>query len=152
MDHNPTNRPRQPRPVTDPVTAGHDRASTRARGNTGDVFASRGDGHLPAGAAALLMAAMAAMATSAPAGADPAELMEAARCSMCHDAEARRVGPSWAAIAERYAGDDDALAMLTSRARAGGSGEWGKAPMPPVSEAQLSDADLETVLTWILDR
>ena len=84
--------------------------------------------------------------------ADPPALVESARCSMCHDAQAQRLGPSWAAIAERYAGDGDALATLTARARAGGSGQWGKAPMPPVSEGQLSDDDLAAVLGWILDR
>jgi len=148
MDHDPSNRPRLPRPVPDPVAAGRDHGRAIVRGNKRDAFPRRGHG-LPYGAASLLMAAA---ATSMPAGADPAELMEAARCTMCHHAEARRVGPSWTAIAERYAGDDNALAVLTSRARAGGSGEWGKAPMPPVSEDQLSDAELETVLTWILDR
>lgn len=91
------------------------------------------------------------LAVSPLAGADPAELAENARCTMCHSAEARRVGPSWAAIAERYADNEGAVATLTSRARAGGSGEWGKAPMPPVIEAQLSDADLEAVIGWILN-
>lgn len=147
MYHKPTAGSGQPRPVSIPVTAGHERC-TNAYGSTGDAFVQRG-GRLLTGAAALLVAAAAA---SVPAVADPAALAEAARCSMCHHAEAQRVGPSWAAIAERYAGDDGALATLTSRARAGGSGEWGKAPMPPVSEAQLSDADLEVVLSWILDR
>lgn len=104
--------------------------------------------------AALLSAAIlaAGLTASSITGANPEELVESARCSMCHQPEARRVGPSWAAIAERYAGNEDALTTLIARARAGGSGEWGKAPMPPVSEAQLSDADLEAVLAWVLDR
>jgi cytochrome c len=88
---------------------------------------------------------------SAPLSADPAALAEAARCGMCHHAEEPRLGPSWAAISERYAGDDGAAAKLKARVRAGGSGEWGKAPMPPVSEGQLSDADLDAVLAWILN-
>lgn len=98
-------------------------------------------------------AAIGGLATaSAVAVADPAALAETARCGMCHHAETQRLGPSWAAIAERYAGDDSALATLTTRVRAGGSGGWGKAPMPPVSDGQLSDDDLASVLAWILER
>jgi cytochrome c len=82
--------------------------------------------------------------------ADPAALVETARCGMCHHAEEQRLGPAWAAIAERYAGDASAAETLAARMRAGSSGNWGKAPMPPVSEAQLSDADLQTVVNWIL--
>jgi cytochrome c len=99
----------------------------------------------------LLAAAFAAQAVSASAG-DPAALAEAARCGMCHHVEEQRVGPSYTAIAERYAGDDGALQTLTGRVRTGGSGQWGPAPMPPVTEAQLSDEDLETVLSWVLGR
>jgi cytochrome c len=112
------------------------------------------DHHGPAVATRFLMGVnlACALAASPLVIADPAELVESARCSMCHHAEAARVGPSWAAIAERYAGQDDAQQTLVTRARAGGSGEWGKAPMPPVSEAQLSAADLEAVVAWILDR
>jgi cytochrome c len=115
---------------------------------------SYSDHHGPAVATRLLLGVSLACAlTASPlAIANPAELVESARCSMCHQAEAARVGPSWAAIAERYAGQEDAQQILVTRARAGGSGEWGKAPMPPVSEAQLSDADLEAVIAWILDR
>jgi cytochrome c len=70
---------------------------------------------------------------------------------MCHHAEEKRVGPSYAAIAERYRGDEGALQTLTERARAGGSGHWGPAPMPPVTEDQLSDEDLKTVVAWVLE-
>jgi cytochrome c len=78
--------------------------------------------------------------------------VENARCLICHHAEEQRVGPSWAAIAERYGDDSEALATLTARARSGGSGVWGPAPMPPVTDAQLDDAQLASVIGWILER
>jgi cytochrome c len=93
-----------------------------------------------------------ALLTSPAAGADPAALVENARCLICHHAEEQRVGPSWAAIAERYGDDSEALATLTARARSGGSGVWGPAPMPPVTDAQLDDAQLASVIGWILER
>jgi cytochrome c len=101
-----------------------------------------------------LLAATVAAPASALA-ADPAALAEAAKCSVCHMAEAAGVGPSYAAIAERYRGDDTAQETLAVRARAGstpGAGEWGPVPMPPVPPEQLSDEDLAAVLNWILDR
>jgi cytochrome c len=96
------------------------------------------------------LVALAATTLSPALRADPAALVETARCGMCHHAQEQRLGPPWAAIAERYAGDETALDVLRGRVRAGSSGEWGKAPMPPVPEAQISDADLTEVLTWIL--
>jgi cytochrome c len=86
------------------------------------------------------------------AASEPAELAEQARCSMCHDPEVQRLGPSWAAIADRYRDDPAALDRLQVNTRAGSTGVWGKAPMPPVTEEQLSDTDLNVVLGWVLDR
>ena len=102
---------------------------------------------------ATLIAAAAGLWIPAGQAADDAEtLANAARCTMCHDAQAQRLGPSWAAIAERYGSEEGALETLAARTRAGGSGEWGKAPMPAVSEEQLSDEELEVVLRWVLER
>mgnify|MGYP006270225755 CR=1 FL=1 len=62
------------------------------------------------------------------------------------------LGPSWEAIAGRYAGKEDAAATLQSRMREGVQGIWGQAPMPPVTPQQLDDGELATVTDWILNR
>jgi cytochrome c len=38
--------------------------------------------------------------------------------------------------------------MLAAKVKAGGKGVWGQIPMPP--NAKVSDADLKTLVTWIL--
>jgi cytochrome c len=82
---------------------------------------------------------------------DPAALAEKGRCIVCHAVDEQRMGPSFNAIAERYASQGEQLEALTARLRSGGSGVWGPAPMPPVPPAQLSDEELGLLLNWILD-
>jgi cytochrome c len=57
-------------------------------------------------------------------------LMQKDGCSACH------------------AGDKDAAAKLADKVKKGGSGVWGPIPMPP--NAQVSDADIKTLVGWIL--
>lgn len=83
---------------------------------------------------------------------EPTELIEQVRCNVCHDAVEQRLGPSWSAIADRYADDPQALDILRASTRAGSTGVWGKPPMPPVRQDQLSDDGLTAVLSWVLDR
>ena len=63
-------------------------------------------------ASRLLATALLSGAVAAAAQDDPAALAEAARCGMCHHPEQAMLGPSWQAIAERYAGDENAAALL----------------------------------------
>jgi cytochrome c len=83
---------------------------------------------------------------------DPAALADASRCGMCHQPEQAMLGPSWQAIAERYAGDEGAAELLAQRVREGSQGVWGEAMMMPTTEEQLSDAELARVIAWVLDR
>jgi cytochrome c len=92
-----------------------------------------------------------AWTAAAMAQADPEALAAQAKCIACHHATDKRVGPSWAAVRERYAGEADAVGTLRARVRAGGSGVWGKIPMPPVPAGQLGDDDLDAVLRWVLE-
>ena len=85
------------------------------------------------------------------AAAEPEELSAKAGCIACHMVQAQSMGPSWVAIAERYRGDDAAVDALRSRVRGGGSGVWGPVPMPPVSTGQVSEEDLGSLLTWVLN-
>jgi cytochrome c len=103
-------------------------------------------------APAAIIAILSLLAGSGAVAQTEMEIAKAARCLACHAEAEQRLGPSFEAIAERYAGDDTALATLTERLRAGSRDVWGKAPMPPVPTAQLGDDDLRTLLGWILAR
>lgn len=92
--------------------------------------------------AALLLGAMAT-----PAMANQA-LAQKNNCLSCHTVDAKLVGPSYKDVAKKYAKDKGAEAKLIAKIKAGGVGVWGQVPMPP--NAQVSDADVKTLVKWIL--
>jgi cytochrome c len=100
--------------------------------------------------ARLAIGVLVAAAAASPL-ADPADLATEAKCVACHHATDKRMGPAWSEIRERYAGEAQALETLTASVRAGGSGVWGKLPMPPVPESQISDENLEALIAWVLE-
>ena len=51
-------------------------------------------------------------------------------------------------IAAKYKGDKTAEAKLAEKVKKGGVGAWGQIPMP--ANAQVSDADVKTLVKWIL--
>ncbi|CAN7527177.1 Cytochrome c-552 [compost metagenome] len=69
-------------------------------------------------------------------------------CMGCHQVDKKLVGPSYKEVAAKYKGDKNALATLTKKVKSGGSGVWGPVPMP--ANAAVSDADLKTVVEWVL--
>lgn len=95
----------------------------------------------------LAVAALALGAAASPAFANQA-LAQKNACMACHAADKKLVGPSYADVAKKYAGQKDAVDKLKASIKAGGSGKWGPVPMP--AQAQLSDADLTALATWIL--
>jgi cytochrome c len=62
-------------------------------------------------------------------GSPGTELIKATGCTACHQPDAVSVGPSFAAIAERYAADAEAPPRLAAKIIAGGSGNWGAVAM-----------------------
>lgn len=105
---------------------------------------------MPLGRTALhrLVAAMLVLA-GASAAASP-QLATQAGCAVCHAADKRLLGSSWKEVAARYKGQADAPARLAAVVRKGGQGTWGKVPMAPVDSTKVSDADLKTLLAWVL--
>src|SRR5688572_30018272 len=73
-------------------------------------------------------------------------LLSANACVACHDVKQKIVGPSFAEIAERYAGDASAANRLATKIKDGGAGAWGPVPMPP--HPALTDADLQAIVSW----
>jgi len=92
-----------------------------------------------------------ACAASLPAsGATPAAIAKTAGCMACHAQESKLLGPSFKDIAAKYGKDAAAPARLADHVRQGSKGIWGPVPMPPTDAAKISDADLKTVIAWIL--
>lgn len=70
------------------------------------------------------------------------------QCLACHQVDTKRVGPSFRAIAQRYAGAPGAVSYLASTIRDGSRGKWGAIPMP--AQAQVNVVDAARLATWIL--
>ena len=95
--------------------------------------------------ALILGAAAAALVTSANAQED---LAKKHNCFACHAVDKKVVGPAYKEVANKYRGNAKAEAMLVEKVKKGSSGVWGPVPMPP--NAQVPDADVKTLVNWIL--
>jgi len=96
--------------------------------------------------ASLLLAPVVRAATS---DATATQLMTKYNCQACHTVDKKLVGPAYKDVAAKYAGDATAPAKLELKIKNGGSGVWGAIPMPPNN---VPDADLKTLVEWILAR
>lgn len=97
----------------------------------------------------LLAAAAAALLAAAPARADAnVDLAKKHNCLACHAQTAKMIGPSFADIAKKYAGDKNAAKTLAAKIKAGGGGVWGPTPMPP--NPAVPEADVQAMVKWIL--
>lgn len=96
----------------------------------------------------ILSAAALVVAAALPAQASE-DLAKKHLCSTCHAVKgAKTIGPTYAEVAKKYAGQKDAAAKLHDKVKKGGTGVWGQVPMPP--NAAVPDADIKTLVTWIL--
>src|SRR4249920_3340201 len=75
---------------------------------------------------------------------DGEKLIQASDCSSCHAIERQVVGPAYSAIAQRYAGQGDAVDKLAARIRDGVGG------MP--AHPALSDSQRKAIAEWILSQ
>lgn len=99
------------------------------------------------GAISLLLVAAAALPDVALA---TEALAQKAGCMACHAKDKKIVGPSFKEVAAKYAGQADAVTTLSAKIRSGGKGVWGQVPMPPNDAEKLNDADLKSVVEWLL--
>ena len=96
----------------------------------------------------ILSAAALALGAVLPAQASEA-LAKKHLCTTCHVVKgAKTIGPSYADVAKKYAGQKDAEAKLADKVKKGGQGVWGQVPMPP--NAAVPDADLKALVKWVL--
>jgi cytochrome c len=78
------------------------------------------------------------------------QLMEKSGCISCHRIDQKLVGPAFKDVAAKYKSRPDAAAYLFGKVRSGSEDVWGDMPMPPKSSEQLSDADLNSIIDWLL--
>lgn len=96
----------------------------------------------------ILSAALLTLGAALPAQASE-ELAKKHLCTTCHVVKgAKTIGPTYADVAKKYAGQKDADAKLADKVKKGGQGVWGQVPMPP--NAAVPDADVKALVKWIM--
>ncbi len=96
----------------------------------------------------ILSAAVLALGAALPAQASE-ELAKKHMCTTCHAVKgAKTIGPTYAEVAKKYAGQKDADTKLADKVKKGGQGVFGQVPMPP--NAAVPDADIKALVKWIL--
>lgn len=91
------------------------------------------------------LAVAAALATSAAAFADT-DLAKKNGCFVCHDATAKKMGPTWKDIAAKHKGDKAAEQKIIDVIAKGSKGAYGKIPMPPQPKAAGDAAALAKMI------
>lgn len=76
------------------------------------------------------------------------QLVKDQDCSSCHALDHQLVGPSYEAIATKYANRSNAIQRLSGSIRSGEIGTWGDVPMTP--HPGLSNLQLREMVRWIL--
>ncbi len=69
-------------------------------------------------------------------------------CTTCHKVEEKIQGPSYRDVANKYAGQADAVTYLAGKIISGGGGVWGEIKMLP--HPNVSQEDAEAIAKYIL--
>jgi cytochrome c len=75
-------------------------------------------------------------------------LLKSKLCLGCHQVDQQRVGPPFAAVAQRYGGQPGAEDYLANSIRSGGRYRWGKLSM--AAQPQVSVEEAHEIARWIL--
>jgi cytochrome c len=86
-------------------------------------------------------------AAAAPAK-DGKALIEGSDCRTCHKDDSKLIGPAYQDVAKKYAGQADAVAVLSDKVMKGGSGNWGQIPM--AAHPNLTADDAKAMVSYIL--
>ena len=76
------------------------------------------------------------------------QLARGSNCFSCHAVGHKVVGPSFAAVAKRFAHQPGAKALLVHAVKFGHVGTWGDIPMP--AHPELTEQQLGEVVSWVL--
>jgi cytochrome c551/c552 len=82
-------------------------------------------------------------------GQDVKALLANNSCTACHGMVNKMLGPGFAEVASKYAGQANAVDYLSAKILSGGVGVWGGVPMP--AQSQLSKENAELMARWIAD-
>jgi cytochrome c len=69
-------------------------------------------------------------------------------CATCHKVEEKIKGPSYREVANKYAGQADAVKYLSEKIIKGGTGVWGTEVM--AAHPTVTQADAEAIVNYIL--
>jgi cytochrome c len=85
-----------------------------------------------------------------PAARTPAGLLDItnSKCLGCHAFKAKAMGPSFAAVGQRYPESQVAIDTLSQHIRKGSTGLWGQERMP--SQTELTEDQLHAIVLWIM--
>lgn len=75
-------------------------------------------------------------------------LFEGSDCKACHQIKEKSVGPTLTLIADKYAGNEAAIATLIDKVIKGGSGVWGDLMMS--AHPQLTKGETEKMIRYII--
>lgn len=78
---------------------------------------------------------------------DGEALFKSNSCVGCHTIDSQLVGPAFTAVAEKYKGEEGALAMVADHIQNGSQGRWGAMPMGPNA---VTEQEATTLAEWIL--
>ena len=76
------------------------------------------------------------------------ELAKKSNCMSCHAVDKKLVGPAFADVAKKYAGDKAAADALATKVMKGTKGAWGPVPMP--ANPQVNEAEAKKLVAWVL--
>ncbi len=96
---------------------------------------------------ALILTALSLPLAPVPASAS-LELARSKICLGCHAIDKSQIGPSFKAVAQRYAGQPDAVVKLAGKIQNGGKGVWGAVPMP--ANPKLTADEARRLAEWVL--
>ena len=94
----------------------------------------------------LVFATVIALAAAGPVMADEA-LAKAKGCTACHDLKKKLVGPAYADVAKKYAGDAKGQETMVNSILKGSQGKYGPVPMPP---NKVTDDEAKKLAAWVL--
>jgi cytochrome c len=100
-----------------------------------------------ASVALILILSLPCARAAEPGFGEGAKLANKYNCRSCHLLDKPSAGPSFRAIAKRYASDPNAQGEIETTVRNGSSGAWGTTPMPGVA---VPERDLKRLVAFIL--
>jgi cytochrome c len=71
-------------------------------------------------------------------------------CLACHDLNNQKIGPSFIAIARKYADQKGVADKLVQKVLEGGTGVWGDIPEPASKTMGVTETDARKLVKWIL--